>query len=229
MGCCTGRGSKSDTNWSIDRGRSAWSRIDARPDRRSNHFRILGALLARQFERRSNHFWILGAAGAPVRTSFEPLLDFGRAAGAPKGNRTPVFAVKGRRPGPLDDGRGLARRTARLYGAAARLAMRLPAKFLDPFQSARATADMKSVNFRRSSRPSVRTPVHRSRPNGLTRLTASAAFSADKPPARKTGRLLRATNSALRVQSCRRPVPPSSATAAEGRPESRRNAWTCGP
>ena len=27
--------------------------------------------------------------------------------GAPKGNRTPVFAVKGRRPRPLDDGRGL--------------------------------------------------------------------------------------------------------------------------
>jgi hypothetical protein len=26
-------------------------------------------------------------------------------SGAPKGNRTPVFAVKGRRPGPLDDGR----------------------------------------------------------------------------------------------------------------------------
>ena len=26
--------------------------------------------------------------------------------GAPKGNRTPVFAVKGRRPRPLDDGRG---------------------------------------------------------------------------------------------------------------------------
>src|SRR4051812_29970337 len=24
--------------------------------------------------------------------------------GAPKGNRTPVFAVRGRRPGPLDDG-----------------------------------------------------------------------------------------------------------------------------
>ena len=30
-----------------------------------------------------------------------------RGTGAPKGNRTPVFAVKGRRPGPLDDGRGL--------------------------------------------------------------------------------------------------------------------------
>ena len=29
--------------------------------------------------------------------------------GAPKGNRTPVFAVKGRRPGPLDDGRASAR------------------------------------------------------------------------------------------------------------------------
>src|ERR1700722_17382647 len=27
--------------------------------------------------------------------------------GAPNGNRTRVFAVKGRRPGPLDDGRGL--------------------------------------------------------------------------------------------------------------------------
>jgi hypothetical protein len=27
-------------------------------------------------------------------------------SGAPKGNRTPVFAVKGRRPRPLDDGRG---------------------------------------------------------------------------------------------------------------------------
>ncbi len=26
--------------------------------------------------------------------------------GAPKGIRTPVFAVKGRRPRPLDDGRG---------------------------------------------------------------------------------------------------------------------------
>src|SRR5258708_1805084 len=26
--------------------------------------------------------------------------------GAPKGNRTPVFAVRGRRPGPLDDGSG---------------------------------------------------------------------------------------------------------------------------
>jgi hypothetical protein len=30
--------------------------------------------------------------------------------GAPKGNRTPVFAVKGRRPRPLDDGRGRWRR-----------------------------------------------------------------------------------------------------------------------
>ena len=27
-----------------------------------------------------------------------------REPGAPKGNRTPVFAVRGRRPGPLDDG-----------------------------------------------------------------------------------------------------------------------------
>ena len=33
--------------------------------------------------------------------------------GAPKGNRTPVFAVKGRRPGPLDDGRGAAFRLGR--------------------------------------------------------------------------------------------------------------------
>ena len=32
------------------------------------------------------------------------MVDF---AGAPYGNRTRVFAVKGRRPGPLDDGRGL--------------------------------------------------------------------------------------------------------------------------
>ena len=30
------------------------------------------------------------------------IIDF---IGAPKGNRTPVFAVKGRRPRPLDDGR----------------------------------------------------------------------------------------------------------------------------
>ena len=36
------------------------------------------------------------------------------SAGAPKGNRTPVFAVKGRRPGPLDDGRG---RRGRRIGA----------------------------------------------------------------------------------------------------------------
>ncbi len=37
------------------------------------------------------------------RWFFLQLIDF---IGAPKGNRTPVFAVKGRRPGPLDDGRG---------------------------------------------------------------------------------------------------------------------------
>ena len=38
----------------------------------------------------------------------QPDADSGaeRLFGAPKGNRTPVFAVKGRRPGPLDDGRG---------------------------------------------------------------------------------------------------------------------------
>ena len=29
-----------------------------------------------------------------------------KAGGAPKGTRTPVFAVRGRRPGPLDDGSG---------------------------------------------------------------------------------------------------------------------------
>lgn len=40
-------------------------------------------------------------------------------AGAPKGNRTPVFAVKGRRPGPLDDGRGRNQRWER-YGFAER-------------------------------------------------------------------------------------------------------------
>ncbi len=32
-------------------------------------------------------------------------IDNRMSLGAPKGNRTPVFAVKGRRPGPLDDGR----------------------------------------------------------------------------------------------------------------------------
>lgn len=38
--------------------------------------------------------------------------------GAPKGNRTPVFAVKGRRPGPLDDGRGHLAGVPRWCGAA---------------------------------------------------------------------------------------------------------------
>ena len=37
--------------------------------------------------------------------------------GAPKGNRTPVFAVRGRRPGPLDDGSGM-RPKARSISAA---------------------------------------------------------------------------------------------------------------
>ena len=38
------------------------------------------------------------------------IIDF---IGAPKGNRTPVFAVKGRRPRPLDDGRSASRQAAR--------------------------------------------------------------------------------------------------------------------
>jgi hypothetical protein len=52
-------------------------------------------------------------SGPPKREGIELYHDFNNIrvrsfilSGAPKGNRTPVFAVKGRRPGPLDDGRG---------------------------------------------------------------------------------------------------------------------------
>ena len=53
---------------------------------------------------------MIDLTGAPVRTTSElPFRNWTRTLrrnGAPKGNRTPVFAVKGRRPRPLDDGRG---------------------------------------------------------------------------------------------------------------------------
>jgi hypothetical protein len=48
-------------------------------------------------------FRILSVDGELVRLVHWQVIDY---IGAPKGTRTPVFAVKGRRPRPLDDGRG---------------------------------------------------------------------------------------------------------------------------
>ena len=48
---------------------------------------------------------ILGISWAPARSGREDQLQLFDFLGAPKGIRTPVFAVKGRRPRPLDDGR----------------------------------------------------------------------------------------------------------------------------
>jgi hypothetical protein len=49
----------------------------------------------------------------PARLSLLAVFANVYRSGAPKGNRTPVFAVKGRRPGPLDDGRWPAFRLGR--------------------------------------------------------------------------------------------------------------------
>ena len=53
--------------------------------------------------------WQVSVASSVERLGWRPnnRAISGPWVGAPNGNRTRVFAVKGRRPGPLDDGRGL--------------------------------------------------------------------------------------------------------------------------
>ena len=46
---------------------------------------------------------------------------------------------------------------------------------------------MNASSFVPSRQPSVRSPVHRSTPNGRTVRIASATFSGVRPPARNTG------------------------------------------
>ena len=84
-------------------------------------------------------------------------------------------------------------------------------------------------SFAASSRPLVRTPEHRSSPNGRTDCTASPTFSSRKPPARNTGTRTCRTNAAETDQSCVRPVPPSSLMAALGRPLSSRTRPRAAP
>jgi hypothetical protein len=98
----------------------------------------------------------------------------------------------------------------------------------DNSASARRTALMNASSFPGSRRPSVRTPVQTSTPHGRTALIAWPTLVEVSPPARKTGRGLRRTNSALTDQSWVRPEPPYSGVGREGRPESSRNVWTYG-
>ncbi len=96
-------------------------------------------------------------------------------AGAPKGNRTPVFAVKGRRPGPLDDGRGLAatqgrRARGHIEGSAALASRR------DGSRAAQAGCATSRIRRPRPSRcrPSGRAPAS----GDVHGLAAAAASSA---------------------------------------------------
>ena len=55
------------------------------------------------------------------------------------------------------------------------------------YQSVALTASIKFLSFRSLSVPELRTPEHKSTPNGLTARIASPTFSASSPPARNTG------------------------------------------
>src|SRR5207244_2667256 len=66
-----------------------------------------------------------------------------------------------------------------------------------------------------SSAPFVRTPLQTSSANGRTAAMASRTFSARKPPARNSGTPTLSRIRALSVQSCTRPVPPSSLKASD--------------
>lgn len=73
---------------------------------------------AQQRKRVDDHLLKNPSSRRPYRP-IAPKADGTSGFGAPKGTRTPVFAVRGRRPGPLDDGSSL-RRTA-VYPASGRL------------------------------------------------------------------------------------------------------------
>src|ERR1051325_11699453 len=78
-----------------------------------------------------------------------------------------------------------------------------------------AAALTNARSFSASSAPLVRTPLQTSSANGCTAAMASRTFAAFKPPARNSGTSTPARICALSVQSCTRPVPPSSLTAAD--------------
>jgi len=75
------------------------------------------------------------------------------------------------------------------------------------FMSYDGSARASTRSFSGSRRPSVRTPVQTSNPNGPTTPAASAMLSGRSPPARNTGLPLVSTIRRLSPQSCIRPVP----------------------